>query len=247
MSHLLHFTITQCDAGLKHQFTQKKLFPFITDLMFSSVSGQGEGRCPTHLPLKIRRDRWCRCRRISVAIVSPENLCKYADHVRQSNDASSRKQSGRVLPRNPVGPEGHFSVCTQNSRSFPSSPSSHGPPAGLHNRAASGDSGHAPHSHSGEGETVSVFVWLTCWLPVTDGLPLHTSVWLLSGFHQQCLFSVWFCSPGGSGLILKSLTSGTTASTITPQAPGCALPPVRTVNHFHVYDWVGWFIYWLIL
>lgn len=59
------------------------------------------------------------------------------------------------------------------------------------------------------------------------------------------VFSVCCCSPGGSGLIQKSLTSGTTASTTTPQTPGCALPPARTVNHFHAHDWVGWFIYWL--
>lgn len=65
----------------------EEAFPFDPDgLVFPQRSGQGEGRCPTHWRLKMKRDRRCRCCRISVATVPPlpESHCKYADHVRQS-------------------------------------------------------------------------------------------------------------------------------------------------------------------
>lgn len=154
------------------------------------------------------------------------------------------KRALGLLMRNPVGPDKRslFCLLTEFQESF-SSPSSHGPPAGLHNRVASGHSGHAPHSYSGEGETGptwQISATLTR-VPTSGpgGPPLDPSSY--QAFITVFLFFLWFCSPGGSGPIRKSQTSGTTASTITSRTPGCAPPPVRTVDHKHVVVWAaGW-------
>lgn len=119
---------------------------------------------------------------------------------------------------NPVGPDERslLRLFTEFQDSF-SSPSSHGRPAGLHNCAASGHAGHAPHSDSGEGEADStrrICVTLSHVLASSGGgLPLDPSSY--QAFIAVFVFFLGFCSPGGSGLTLKSQTSGTTASMIT--------------------------------
>lgn len=154
------------------------------------------------------------------------------------------KRALRLLMRNPVGPDKRslFGLFTEFQEHF-SSPSSHGPPAGLHNRVASGHSGHAPHSYPGEGETVptwQISATLT-WVPTSGAVEPLLDPSTYQAFITVFVFSLWFCSPGGSGPIQKSQTSGSTASTITSRTPGCAPPPVRTVDHKHVVVWAaGW-------
>lgn len=97
------------------------------------------------------------------------------------------KRALGLLMRNPVGPDKRslFCLLTEFQESF-SSPSSHGPPAGLHNRVASGHSGHAPHSYSGEGETGPTWQISATLTRVPTSGP--GGPFFLSGFHHSVSF-----------------------------------------------------------
>lgn len=211
-------------------------------------SGQGEGRCPTHWRLKMRRDRRCRCCRISVATVSPprESLANMPTMSGRVNDAGSRKQRDRgtgALPRNAVGPDKCSCLCvhTEFQESSPRLPAAMvlllvsitvlhlvtlamlliATLEKVRRFLGLCEGPHPLHTHAHSPSTPTP----------TPTPPPHIGLTLIRPSSAVFVFSLWLCSPGGSGLILKSLTSGTTASTTTPQTPGCARPPVRTVNH----------------
>lgn len=107
------------------------------------------------------------------------------------NNALSWKEGSSASNANSLGPDERSLFClfTEFQENF-SSPSSHGPPAGLYNRVASGHSGHAPHSYSGEGETVPTWKISATHVPTSGagGPGPGAGPFFLSGFHHSVCF-----------------------------------------------------------